>query len=172
MATSEMVQGMRACRAAFKALPQVAKDAFLPAIEITVKEIARQAQARLLSSPSIQTRALHDHVAAKVIKASGRGIVGVSTGSTVIRRANRKAGITGLKVKGIIVAGKGGGAVGSYLDKPSKRGHFVEFGTRTMPAEPFMIPAAESEQGAFLSRCQVAGRTIERDVAAIGSRNL
>ncbi|HYE85657.1 MAG TPA: HK97-gp10 family putative phage morphogenesis protein [Vicinamibacterales bacterium] len=142
----------------------------MPAIETTVLEIARQAKSIVLASPSVQTRALHDHIAAKVIKTSGRGIVGVTAGSTTLRLGNRR-----VRVKGIVRAGEGGSALtsaGARIDRPSRRAHFVEFGTRKMPAEPFMIPAAERQQGPFLARCQAAGRTIERNVAAVGSRNL
>lgn len=170
MATAEMIRGMRECRAAFKALPEIAREHFLEAARVTASEIARHAQAKLLSSPSVQTRALHDHVMSKVIKQSGRAIAGVSAGTTTFRVGKRR-----IRVKGIITAGKGGSALkseGARIDKPSKRAHFVEFGSRRQPAEPFMIPAAESQEGPYLSRVQAAGRLIERDVANIGMRGL
>lgn len=48
----------------------------------------------------------------------------------------------------------------------ARRAHFIEFGTVNMDAEPFMIPAAETETQPFLSRVKAAGRDAERDLAA------
>lgn len=55
---------------------------------------------------------------------------------------------------------------------PARRAHFVEFGTVNMPAEPFMLPAAEAETQPHLARCRAAGKGIERDTRAIGMRGL
>lgn len=41
-----------------------------------------------------------------------------------------------------------------------------------MPAEPFMIPATESQKAPYLDRCKRSGKTIEQDAAAIGMRNI
>lgn len=161
------VQGLREAKAAFQALPQIVRDNLLDATETTAREIARNAQARLLSSPSIQTRNLYNAVAWKVTKTNGRGRVGITSGQTMLSNLATRKRVT---VKGIIIAGKGGGASGR-VDRPSRRAHFVEFGTRKMPAEPFMIPAAEGQVQPYLQRCRAAGKGIEQDVAAIGMRS-
>lgn len=156
------IQGLREAKAAFQKMPEVFRDRMLAATETTVREIARLAQANLRRSPSIQTRALHDHVAWKMTRTNGRGKVGIAMGSTTI---------AGRRVKGIIVAGRGGSALrsaGARRDIPSKRAHHVEFGNVHMPAEPFMRPAAEAEKNNYLDRCKRAGQEAERDLAAIG----
>lgn len=159
------IQGLRSAKAAFQALPDIVRENMLEATTVTVQQIARIAQGRLLASPSIQTRNLYNAIAWKVTKTNGRGRVGVTSGQTILSNlATRKR----VKVKGIIVAGKGGGAI----DRPSRRAHFIEFGTRHHAAEPFMIPAAEGQAQPYLQRCREAGKDIERDTAAIGLRNL
>jgi hypothetical protein len=160
------VHGLRGAKAAFQALPQVAKDRFLHATTVTVKEIVRGAQARLEASPSIQTRNLYRHVASTVSKATGRGRVGISTGTTTISNiALRKK----VRVKGVIVQDSRGR---QRIDRPSRRAHFIEFGTRRQEAEPFMLPAAEAEKDSYRARAVAAGKQIEADVAAVGARNL
>lgn len=162
------VQGLREAKAAFQALPEIAREHLLGATETTVREIARQAQANLQGSPSIQTRNLYNAVAWKVTKTNGRGRVGITTGQTVFSDlATRRR----IHVKGILIAGRQGGASGR-VDRPSRRAHFIEFGTRHMRAEPFMRPAAEGQVQPYLQRCRAAGSGIERDVAAIGMRTL
>ncbi len=162
------IQGLREAKAAFQALPEIVRDNLLHATETTVREIARGAQARLASSPSIRTRRLYNAVAWSITKTNGRGRVGITTGQTVFSSLATRQRV---KVKGFIVSGKAGGASGR-IDKPSRRAHFVEFGTKHMPAEPFMIPATEAQQQPYLSRCRAAGKGIERDMAAIGMRGL
>jgi hypothetical protein len=165
-ALGEFVRGMRAAKAAFMAFPEIVRDNMLSATETTVRLIASGAQARLLSSPSVQTRALYSHVAWSVTKTNGRGRVGVTSGSTTVSNlALRKT----VKVKGIIRPTASGGY---KVVKPSRYGPKVEFGTRYMKAEPFMRPAAESQAQAHIRRCKDAGRGIERDMAAVGQRNI
>jgi len=78
------IEGMRAAKAAFQALPETVRDGLLDATETTARELVRHAQARLASSPSIQTRALYDHVAWSINRKNGRAKAGISTGSTMI----------------------------------------------------------------------------------------
>jgi hypothetical protein len=40
-----------------------------------------------------------------------------------------------------------------------------------MKAEPFMLPAAKSQEQPYLERASRAGKEVERDMAAIGMRN-
>jgi len=136
------ITGLKEARAAFQALPDVVRENMLDAVTVTVREIARGAQARLQASPSIDTRALHDAVGWRVTKTNGRGRVGILNTPAV---------------------GDG--------ERPSRRAHFIEFGTRKMEAEPFMIPAAEAEKEHFRQRAVKAGKGIERDMAVIGLRN-
>src|SRR3990167_8568369 len=127
------IEGMRAAKAAFQALPETVRDGLLDATETTARELVRHAQARLASSPPIQTRPPHDPVA-WANKKNGRAKAGISTGSTVIMLSTGRR----RRVRGIITAGAGGGAAGGSRDVPSQRAHFIEFGTRHMAAEPFI----------------------------------
>jgi HK97 gp10 family phage protein len=164
------VAGLKEAKAAFQALPEIVRERMLEATETTVREIARHAQAKISSSPSIQTRSLYNHIAWRVTKTNGRGRVGISTGSTTFTIGGKK-----VRVKGIVVAGRGGSAAksaGAKVIRPSRYAHLVEFGSRKMGAEPFMIPAAEAEKQPYLQRCVHAGKAIELDVKAIGGRNL
>jgi HK97 gp10 family phage protein len=136
---SVKIEGLREAKRAFQALPVVFRDRMLAATETTASEIVRAAQARILSSPSVQTRRLYAAIAYKVTKTNGRAKVGVTD---------------------VAFPDTGG------VDRPLRRAHFVEFGTRNMPAEPFMIPAAEGQTQPYLARCQAAGREAERDLAA------
>lgn len=147
---TEKIQGLREAKAAFKALPDLVRDQMLHATETTVREIARGAQARILASPSVQTRALHDSIAWAVTKTNGRGRVGVSTGSHGVKVDGRRQ-----RRRGVLQTDGG-------VKIPSAYAHFIEFGTRHAPAEPFMIPAAESQKQPYLERCKRAGRDIER----------
>lgn len=169
-AIASYVRGMSAAKAAFQALPEIVRDRMLAATETTVREIARNAQAHLEASPSIETRSLYEHVAWSITKSNGRGRVGISTGTTTISVGGRN-----IKVKGIIKAGRGGSALksaGARVIRPSYYAHFVEFGTVKMTPEPFMLPSAEAEKQPYLERCLAAGRYIESDVATIGSSAL
>lgn len=170
-AIGEHVRGLREAKAAFQALPEIVRDRMLAATETTVREIARNAQAKLASSPSIQTRSLYNHIAWRVTKTNGRGRVGVSSGSTTVTLASGKR----FRVKGIVIAGRGGSALksaGAKVIRPSHYAHMVEFGTRKMKDEPFMLPSAEAEKQPFLQRCIAAGKNIEQDMAAIGGGTL
>jgi len=160
------IKGLKEAKAAFQALPQIVRDRMNVATETTVREIARQAKAHILASPSVRTRALYNAIGWSMNTKNGRGKVGVQRVTTTLTIGGRA-----IKVKGIIVAGNGGSALTSRGAKkivPSRYAHFVEFGTVKMPAEPFMIPSAEAEKQPYLSRCRAAGRSIEEDTARIG----
>ena len=158
------IQGLREVKAAFQALPAIVREAMLDeAITPTTSEVARQAKANLLSSPSVNTRALYNHVAFAVNRNNGRGRVGISAGTTTFRIAGKR-----ISVKGIVRTGGAGGR--ARVDNPAARAKFIEFGTRKMQAEPFMIPAAESQKGPFLDRAKRAGKRVESDMAHVGGR--
>jgi HK97 gp10 family phage protein len=137
---SAKIQGLREAKRAFQALPEVFRDRLLAATETTASEVVRAARARIASSPSMRTRRLYDAIGYKITKTNGRAKVGVQNTSFPDSRG--------------------------FTDNPARRARFVEFGTAHMPAEPFMIPAAESQVQPYLTRCQAAGREAERDLAA------
>ena len=62
----------------------------------------------------------------------------------------------------------GRGRAGIQRSPAARRAHFIEFGTRHMPAEPFMLPATEAQKAPYLDRCRKAGKVIEQQTAAIG----
>jgi hypothetical protein len=134
------VIGVPETKAQLARIPDVFRERMNDATEVTSKEIARGAQARLLSSPSIRTRHLYNAVIATMNRRTGRGKAGVSSASFTL--------------------------AGGRVDLPSKRAHFVELGTVNMPAEPFMVPAAEAQKGPYLERCNQAGKLAERDLSA------
>lgn len=166
------IQGLREVKAAFQALPQIVREHLNDATELTLRELVRHAKINLERSPSIRTRALLNNVGWTLNRKSGRGKAGVSSGSTTL--SNSVMGGIGrsiVRVKGIVIAGRGGSALtsqGATLIRPSRYAHLVEFGTRHASAEPFMMPAAESQKQPYLERCRAQGPKIERDAARIG----
>ena len=134
----------------------------LAATETTLSEIIRGARARLRASPSIRTRALYNAIGFTLNRKSGRGRAGVLSVTTTFVSGGKTIRIKGRFNK------NADGSWNSKKIQPSRYAAKVEFGTKYMPAEPFMIPAAESQQQPYLARCAAAGRQIEKDVAAIG----
>lgn len=165
------IRGLSEAKAAFQALPEVMRTHLLNATDVTLSEIVRHAKARIESNPSIQTRNLLNHIGYTLNKNSGRGKAGVSSGQTTILFAHMGGITRKIKVKGIITPGKNGSAQGGKVVRPSRYAHLVEFGTKHMPAEPFMIPAAKSQEKPYLDRCLRAGKETEKDLANIGMRN-
>jgi HK97 gp10 family phage protein len=171
MATNNVrVQGLAEAKAAFRALPDIIRDAMNVATETTASEIVRHAKDRIVSSPSVRTRSLLNAIAYTINRKTGVARAGVANVTTTLIIGGKK-----VRVKGIITEGKGGSALkssGARIVTPSKYAKFVEFGTAHMPAEPFMIPAAETQKDPYLQRARAAGKTIEQKTAAIGMRHL
>jgi HK97 gp10 family phage protein len=168
-AIQEHIKGLREAKAAFQALPQLMRERMNVATETTLSEIVRHAKGRITSSPSIQTRSLLNAIGYSLNKNNGRGRAGVGRVTTTLNLGGRK-----VRVRGIVVAGKDGSALtsaGAKLIKPTRYAHLVEFGSRHMKAEPFMLPAAKSQEQPYLERASRAGKEVERDMAAIGMRN-
>ena len=164
------IRGFREAKAAFQALPTVMRERLLVATETTLSEIVRHAKGRIQSNPSIRTRALLNAIHYTINKNNGRGRAGVSNGTTSITIGGRK-----FRIRGQLRLGRNGSALtseGAALIRPSRYAHLVEFGTRRQRAEPFMVPAAKSQEQPYLDRCRRAGQDVERDLAAIGMRNL
>lgn len=133
------ITGVPETKAQLARVTDVFREHLNDATETTAKEIARGAQARLQASPSVRTRHLLNAVMAKMNRRSGRARVGISSDTMTL--------------------------AGGRIDIPSKRAHFVELGTVNMPAEPFMLPAAEAQQQTYLDRCARAGKLAERDLS-------
>lgn len=170
MANTVTVRGLAQAKAAFQALPERMRAHLNDATDTTLSEIVRHAKSRIQSSPSINTRALLNSIGYSLNKNSGRGKAGVSNGSTTITIGSRK-----IRIKGTLKAGIGGSALtskGAKLIRPTRYAHLIEFGSRFMRAEPFMIPAARSQEQPYLDRCMRGGKGVEQDLAAIGMRNL
>lgn len=168
------VQGLREAKAAFQALPEAMRTRTNDATEITVREIVRHAQGRILSSPSVQTRSLLNAITWTLNKNNGRGKAGVANVSSTISFGHMGGIMRKIRVRGILVPGKDGSALtsqGAKLVKPSRYAHLIEKGTRRFRAEPFMWPAAQSQERPYLDRIMRAGKDVEKDLAAIGGRN-
>lgn len=157
------VLGLSQAKAAFQKLPEVSREQFNKATWATLSEIKRIAQANILSSPSVRTRALYNAVAFTLNEKSGQGRVGLTPGSTRITVPSASGKGRSVRVKGILVAGRGGSALrsqGARLIRPTKYGHLVEFKHN----EPFMVPAAKAQTQPYLERMRAAGRAIESEM--------
>jgi hypothetical protein len=166
------IEGMREVKAKFQALPPFMQQKRLNVNSATAAAVALGAQQRIIASPSIRTRSLLNHVRWKVTKTNGTAIVGVTSGSTVVsvqqgrgpalmRRKN-------VRIKGIVIAGRGGSALtsqGARVIRPSRYAHLIEFGWSKAPAEPFMIPSTMAQREPHLQRWRAAGRDLEREMA-------
>ncbi len=167
------VAGLKSAKAAFQALPEIARDAMADATFTTASEIARIAKQRLLSNGSILTRTLYNAIGFTMNMKTGRGRAGIQNVTT--RVSNDSSSKRTFRVKGRVVTTVGrSGVATSRIVRPSKYGHLVEFGGRggKMPAKPFMIPAAENQKAPYLDRCKRAGKVIEQQTAAIGARGI
>ena len=133
------VSGDRACIAAFKKLPQVAKDRLGEATDKTTFAILQRQRA----SVRVRSGALRAALDRSFSKTTGVGKVGIRQGAAAI-------------------------TVGGQRVAPGKYGHLVEFGHAKAGPHPFAIPAAEAEREPYLGRCREAGKAVERDMAAVG----
>jgi HK97 gp10 family phage protein len=140
MAT-EAVRGLAQAKRAFKALPDIAREALGDATEETAIQIRAGAVRRV----PVLYGFLRDHIAMRMSRRTGVAVVGTTRG-------------TATTPDGKVVS-------------PSLYGRFAEFGTVRHGAQPFMIPAAEEQRGPYLTRAKASGRVIEKDMAAIGLRN-
>jgi HK97 gp10 family phage protein len=163
-AIANHIQGMRELKAKFQALPEETREAFNKATWTTMSEIRRLARQHLMSSPAIRTRALHDHVDFKLNEKNGIGVVGISTARTTISVNSGKS----FRVKGIVIAGRGGSAStsqGAKFIRPTRYAHLIEFGRARAKAEPFMRPAVQAQKGQYESRMRDAARGVERKLS-------
>lgn len=167
------IQGLKEAKARFAALPPIMQQKRLDVNAATAQAVVLGAKQNLISSPSVDTRSLLDHVKWKINKNSGIATVGVSSGSTTV---NVRPGVRkNVRVKGILIAGRGGSALkskGAKLIRPSRYAHLVEFGTVDFEAEPFMKPATAAQTQPHLQRWRAAGRQLEREVAMTGATSL
>lgn len=168
---SAYVENMREVKARFQALPPFMQEKRIEVNSATAAAVVLGAQQRLLASPSIQTRALFNHVKWRINKANGMAHAGVTSGSTSIQFAHMGQETKKVRIKGIVIAGRRGSALharGARLVRPSRYAHLVEFGTVHFAAEPFMKPAAAAQKDAYLHRWRAAMRDIARDLANVG----
>lgn len=166
---------MREAKAAFQAMPEAFRDRLNGATELTVREIVRGAQNNIARSPSIDTRSLYNAVGWSMNYKNGRGRAGIMNVQTTISNPTMGGvGKSTIKVRGILILGKGGSAAtrhGARLVNPRRTAHLIEFGRRGAKAEPFMRPAAAAQTQAYLDRCVAAGRLAEQDLARIASQS-
>lgn len=163
------IEGMRELRAKFAALPPFMQQKRLDVNAATAAAVAVGARQRVIASPSIQTRSLLNHIKWKITKTNGVAVVGVTSGSTVV---NARPGVRrNVRVKGVLVRGRGGSALtsdGAKMIRPSRYAHLIEFGRAKASAEPFMMPATQAQKEPHLQRWRAAGKQLERDMAGMG----
>lgn len=168
-AISAYVDGLREAKAKFQALAPFMQQKRITVNAATAAAVALGARQRIIASPSIQTRSLLEHISWKVSTSNGSATVGVTSGSTTL---NVRPGVRkNVRVKGIVIAGRGGSALksqGARLIRPTRYAHLVEFGWSHAVAEPFMIPATDAQREPHLQRWRAAGRELEREMAQLG----
>lgn len=167
------IRGLKEAQRAFARLPDVARETWNElAIEPTLKAIAQQAKQNLQASPSIRTGSLLRAIGWSLDRRTGQGKAGIERVSTTIAIPGRRRGV---RVRGIVVPGRGGSALmsqGARVIRPGRYGHLVEFGhagRRAARPEPFMRPAAASQESAFLARSRAVGPVLERRMAGGGA---
>lgn len=158
------IQGLRELKAQFQRLPEVVRDRLNAETEWAVRRGVQTAQRNLESNPSIDTGALRDQIGWAMNWKAGRGSFGVKPATTTFRSGGKR-----IRIKGIVKS-NAKSAQGFTKDQPSRRAHFVEFGTRKMKSEPFMLPAAEAIKAPYLARVLRSGKSIERDMSTVGGR--
>jgi hypothetical protein len=159
------VQGVEATKKAFAVAPEVFRERLNVATDLTLREIVRAAQGRVLASPAIRTRSLYNAIGFTLNKKTGRGRAGVQNLQTRLALGGRAR----VRFRGRIVTFKNR----ELVVNPRRYAHLIEFGTRRAPAEPFMRPAAQAQTEPFVARCQQAMREAERGLAAnVGGRTL
>jgi len=126
MASTVKIEGLqqlgeRMRKLAEKTNTTIARQATNAAAQV----IKKQAKLNILTSPSVVTRSLYNSVIVKKIPASQTNLT--SEHIVTVRGRGKK------KLKG--------------TQTTAPHGHFVEFGTVHMPAEPFLRPAFEEEKG-------------------------
>jgi hypothetical protein len=139
------VSGEKECIAAFKRLPDVAKDRFGDATQKTAFALLQREKAGV----HVLSGALKAALDYSYSKTTGVALVGIAKGAAAIP-------IPGSK--------------GKHAN-PAQYGHSLEFGhggPYAASPHPFAIPAAEAEKDPFLDRCRTAGKEIERDMEHVG----
>lgn len=143
---------VNALKRAFKTVPDEIRGRAADATEATVYAVERRAQQNV----RVDTGTLRSHIGSAFSKRTGFGRVGIKSGR-------------------VALAGRGGSArtsQGARLLEPKKYAHLVEFGTSTVSAQPFMLPAAEAERVPYGARMRQAGQAAERALTNIGARYL
>jgi HK97 gp10 family phage protein len=122
------------------------------------KEVAKRAYQRL---PEVERAALLDE------QETTAAAIATGARTRVRRRTGRLAGAIQYSVSRRLGTGKVG-----IVKGPVFWGHFNEFGTVKMGAQPFMRPAIEDAQVRRLERLKAVGQHIERTMSVSSSRFL
>jgi HK97 gp10 family phage protein len=115
-------------------------------------------------------RAIRD--APEAVRRLTSGVVARTTFSTAQRAragAPRETGAlrAAIEAKSRGLSGRVDIAAGEFYGRrPEIYWFFVEYGTETVPARPFLRPAAEAESAAFLDEIRRVGKTLERSFAS------
>jgi hypothetical protein len=170
---NEAVLGLKAAQAAFKALPDVARERLGDAAEDTAIRVLAGARRRVASHRRYGF--LERYLDRSMNRTTGEARVGLPRRAAVIpggaAPGSARTGVIRRRGAATFDVYGSGSAQGARVVYPSKYAHLVEFGhgrgagKSSAPAYPFMIPAAEAEKQSFLRACQEAGQKIERDLS-------
>lgn len=140
------VKGLIEARKAFQALPENTREALLVATEETVGAVKLGAVQRV----PVWLGVLRNHIGTTFSKRSGFGKVGLVSETVTIADGQGEPRTV----------------------NAAKYGPLVEHGTSRTEAQPFMLPAAESQRVAYAQRLKAAGRRLEQRYGNGGGRLL
>lgn len=131
MVTRVRVDGLRELGERMKRLSKgIALNAAAQATAGGARKVKKQAVANIVRSPSVETGSLRDAVIIKKLGSRDTDL----TSEHIVTVRRRK---TGRKTK--------------TKQKTAPHARYVEFGTVNMPAEPFLRPAIEQDQGGTIA---------------------
>ena len=167
------VAGLKELKQQFKAMPKVIQTEVNKATQLAIREAADYAKKEVRAN-SYATGALHDAITSRMNWKAGRGSFGVARAKTSFGSWGARM----VKLRGSLVAARD--VPGYEVMQPSRRAHFLEFGTaahsiknRKHPggrAQPFIGPAAKYITPVYLAKLQKAGKLVETKMASTATK--
>lgn len=148
------LRGAKELEALLKQMPErVAKNVTVNGLRAGARIIAKQARANVRANPSIDSRLLEKNITSRARRRSKQGSAVVAVGV---------ARVTAMIVRK--------GEKNATKATPSRYAHFTEFGTKTMPAEPWLRPALDDKAVEAIAKIgEFMGRGVEREAKKLAS---